>query len=357
MEINKKLELMVIKSILVLKKFINRDKLKSGEEVQKNCILSEVKKYLFTSNKIGIQLYQKDEKNKELILEMIQLLGTHGIEIELTEFEQIFTNKDMLKILEKNSNTKINLRYMIKSYFMGTNTELEYDITTYCEIIKKIEYLVKVTKVNFKSQDEQVIFVMNQLADYISYDENYKSLSTKEFKERSSLKGALIDRKTVCMGFSMAFERCLLALGINCNIVCGKASKVQPNKNKFFEENHAWNQVELENQWYNADIMWFSTEEEEEKKIEYILVSDDEFKKHYTTGTYQTFKCKKTYKRREELYKKVKNIKNILKAYDLGKRDTILQYKVENGFQEFEDKQVRQKTQTKNLVDDGKEEL
>lgn len=273
-------------------------------------------------------LDEKDEKNKDFIFELISMLGEYGKNIELVEFEKIFNNDDIREIKEKNQNTKIHLRYMIKSSVVGSNTELEYDVKDYCKILEKIEYLSKVTKSNFNDKDEQATFVITQLADYISFDEKYKEKSEEEFKEISSLKGAILNRNTVCMGYSMACERCLSDLDIECNVIAGKAYAKQSENIRYLDVNHAWNQVKLNNEWYNVDVTWISINDDDDKKMKNLLVDDETFKNHSNTGAYIVHKCNKTHSRQREMYNKVKNIKNVLKAYDEGNRSTVLQYNV-----------------------------
>lgn len=343
-----KLQILKIKGILKLNQYLHPKLLTSGKDSPQYSSLKSVGKHLNTE-KICIQLDKKDEVNKTLILDIIELLGKYSIEVELIEFEQIFNNKDMKKILERNPNAKIHLAYILKSYFTGSNTELSYDIDTYCEILDKIEYLTKVTKANFKEDDERVMFIITQLADYISFDRNYELANEEKLKEISSLKGALLNRKSVCIGYAMAFERCMADLGIDCIILSGRASNNQPRNLNFFDDNHAWNQVKLKNKWYNVDVTWLSTDESmaEEEKLKCILVDDKNFENHYMTGSYKKFRCDKSYDNRKELYQKVKKVKNVLKMYDLGKRDTILQYDLTDNPLKDREKEEKEKEHTK----------
>lgn len=53
----------------------------------------------------------------------------------------------------------------------------------------------------------------------------------------------------VCEGYAKAFQLLLNAAGIDCIYVVGKASG----------SGHAWNQVYIEDQWYNVDVTWNDT--------------------------------------------------------------------------------------------------
>lgn len=162
-----KLKMLAIKVTLKLQKILHQKQLPSGKKNYKYCSLKEIFRYL-NQRDIAIQLYEKDEENKDFIFELVSILGEYGKNIELVENEKIFNNDDMREIEKRNSNTEVNLRYMIKSYVVGG--KLEYDIKDYCKVLEKIEYLTRVTKANFNNKEEQAAFVIMQLADYILYD-------------------------------------------------------------------------------------------------------------------------------------------------------------------------------------------
>lgn len=69
----------------------------------------------------------------------------------------------------------------------------------------------------------------------------------------------------VCEGYAKAFQLLLNAAGIDCVYVVGKASG----------NGHAWNQVCIEEQWYNVDITWNDTGNKGSHK--YFNVKDSTF--------------------------------------------------------------------------------
>lgn len=60
--------------------------------------------------------------------------------------------------------------------------------------------------------------------------------------------GPLIDRKGVCLGYAEAFRLLMNLAGVECITVTG-ASNLMIN-------NHAWNMVKLNGEWYCADPTW-----------------------------------------------------------------------------------------------------
>lgn len=69
----------------------------------------------------------------------------------------------------------------------------------------------------------------------------------------------------VCEGYAKAFQLLLNAAGIDCIYVVGKASG----------SGHAWNQVYIEEQWYNVDLTWNDTGNKGSHK--YFNVKDSTF--------------------------------------------------------------------------------
>ncbi|MCR4951015.1 MAG: leucine-rich repeat protein [Solobacterium sp.] len=61
--------------------------------------------------------------------------------------------------------------------------------------------------------------------------------------------GALISRKAACQGYSSLFYRMMLELGVDCRIISGTGNGGA----------HAWNIVKLGDLFYNIDVTWAST--------------------------------------------------------------------------------------------------
>ena len=60
---------------------------------------------------------------------------------------------------------------------------------------------------------------------------------------------ALVNDRTVCAGYARAFQYLMTQMGIPCYYCTGYAG-----------ENHAWNIVKLDNEYYNADVTWDDTD-------------------------------------------------------------------------------------------------
>lgn len=341
-ELKSKWKLLKIKGLLKLDKFLHNKQLTSGKRNTGIASLEDIYKCL-NADKIALQLHEKNKSDKQFIIQLAQLLIEYGKEIELIEFERIFENKEIKEMERSIPNASIDFRYTLNSYYSGINVNQTYKISDYCRLLNKIEYLGQITTENFKNEDEQIMFIITQLAGYADYlaEADYadyavgmsmKDLKTiseeekEEYYKISNLFGCLENRNTVCIGYATTFKHVLENLGYECNIVSGSAFE---NTN---ELNHAWNQVKVNENWYNVDVTWFQAEKDEEKKLRWIFADDKTFKtfnkQHKILKNVETHECNTILKTRRDIYEKMKPIKNVLELYDNGKRDLILQYEV-----------------------------
>lgn len=65
---------------------------------------------------------------------------------------------------------------------------------------------------------------------------------------------ALIEGRTVCSGYSRAFQLIMMQLGHPCTYASGEAQGVTENASGW--DAHAWNVVQLDDAWYNVDVTW-----------------------------------------------------------------------------------------------------
>ena len=63
--------------------------------------------------------------------------------------------------------------------------------------------------------------------------------------------GALVQNESVCEGYAKAFKYLLDELQIPCVMVIGQATN-----SKGETENHAWNYVQINGNWYAVDTTW-----------------------------------------------------------------------------------------------------
>lgn len=88
---------------------------------------------------------------------------------------------------------------------------------------------------------EVEVYVHNALLDKIEYD-------LRAPLNQSAYSG-LVNGRTVCAGYARSFQYLMMELGIPCYYCTGYAG-----------EAHAWNIVELDGEYYNADATWDDTD-------------------------------------------------------------------------------------------------
>ena len=86
--------------------------------------------------------------------------------------------------------------------------------------------------------------------------------------------GVLVSHKAVCDGYAEAFFMLMTCLDIPCDIVVGTADG----------DLHAWNQIELDGEWYNIDLTWDDAVPDmgEYVKHTYFNLTDDTLAENHT---------------------------------------------------------------------------
>lgn len=131
------------------------------------------------------------------------------------------------------------------------------------------------------STEEQIKEVHDYLIDNLEYD------STLSNDNIYNVYGALVNNYTVCEGYAKAFKLIMDELDIPCIVVCGSAEN-----SKGEIENHAWNYVMIDKEWYGIDVTWDDpiiigngTLSRESKYKYFLKGSDFLFKDHEEDGS------------------------------------------------------------------------
>ena len=153
---------------------------------------------------------------------------------------------------------------------------LDYEKNRYCY---KIDTYIKIRK----AIDEIVASIDSEADELSKFLELYKILGStimydnlleNELKS-SNLENGLLEKKCIDLGFTEILKNCLAILGINSKIVRGNFAGIS--------EEHVWNQVKIEDNWYNVDLGLDSKKMSNSNKFKnkpaYCLISDREFSK------------------------------------------------------------------------------
>ncbi len=134
-----------------------------------------------------------------------------------------------------------------------------------------------------KNTVEKIRIVHDYLVDTIDYD-------LQAGDDIYNVYGALINKKSVCEGYARSFKYIMDDLNIPCIIACGIG------KNKAGSaESHAWNYVQVNEQWYAIDVTWddpvitgpgkLSEQQKQENQNKYFLKGANAFfEDHFEDG-------------------------------------------------------------------------
>lgn len=145
---------------------------------------------------------------------------------------------------------------------------------------KKAPILAKEITAPFTTEEEKVralfIWITNNIAyDCAAYHDKHPPVGNFSFKTQAELEAkldkyytnvaalTLRNKRAVCEGYAVLFWQMCKAVGINCQLVDGRASenkdrikKLRNKKN--FSTNHMWNKVQVNGVWYYIDVTWAS---------------------------------------------------------------------------------------------------
>ncbi|MDE5946641.1 MAG: hypothetical protein K2G63_04970, partial [Oscillospiraceae bacterium] len=125
-----------------------------------------------------------------------------------------------------------------------------------------------------KGDFEKLLYFHDYIAQNCSYIEQGEDVATAY--------GCIIGKKANCEGYSKAFKYLCDNADIPCVVVVGKSDN----------ENHAWNQVQINGIWYNIDVTWDDYDDDFELVHSYFMCSDDDFVRHTPDiGLMPVFEC------------------------------------------------------------------
>ncbi|SHO45319.1 transglutaminase domain-containing protein [Anaerocolumna xylanovorans] len=155
--------------------------------------------------------------------------------------------------------------YSIRLNFNETIEDIDKNVAVFNEKVNEIINLAK----DYKTDVEKERFVHDYLINTTTYDENAPM--------HQSAYSALVNGRSVCAGYSRAFQHILMQMGIPVYYCTGVADG----------GTHAWNIIKLGNNFYNVDTLWDDSVEERYGTECYLYYNmpDSEFNiEHKRTG-------------------------------------------------------------------------
>ena len=236
---------------------------------------------------VNSDAFQVKINNKEDYERAVQLLGDNG--------KNLIINKDVANLInsgeiavQDNSTfclaldnvtdmtpeelAEISSDLGILDVAMTPNKDEVYDmysVDDHKEMYARIQNIIGQVDPNLPevSKAYKVYELLASEIEY-AYDENGDiDISTDNAQ---GLRGALINNRCVCAGYAKALQQVLASVGIECKYISGETAV----------EGHAWNQIKIDDKWYNVDLTYDSNNIRETGNIENFLLSDDDFSYH-----------------------------------------------------------------------------
>ena len=128
---------------------------------------------------------------------------------------------------------------------------------------------------------DNIKMVHDYLVESIEYD------TTISQSNIYNIYGALVNGRAVCEGYARSFKYLMDELGIPCTLVIGTGTNSQGET-----ENHAWNYIQLNGNWYAIDCTWDDPVSStgyvsQHSKYRYFLKGSNDFSKdHKPSGQF-----------------------------------------------------------------------
>ena len=155
--------------------------------------------------------------------------------------------------------------------------ESEHD---YSNEINALNNIRKQVSENIPQGDdyEKAIYIHDYIVNNCRYLEE-----SDNTKYESTAYGCLVEGVANCEGYAKAFDLLAADLGLQSLLITGETND---------GKNHAWNQVKINDNWYNIDVTWDDKNDGEIRWI-YFLCDDDIFSRtHFSEVRYFTpFSC------------------------------------------------------------------
>lgn len=149
--------------------------------------------------------------------------------------------------IEQSGSTKLALNVM---YIIDKETADEYQ-GTFENAVGSIMLGASLCDTDF----DKVLFVYDYILEHAEYDDELAENESDDTssKLRRSAYGCLIEGKTVCSGYALAFRYIMRELGYTAGV------EFNNYDNFSIITGHVWNYLELENEYYYFDLTWDDT--------------------------------------------------------------------------------------------------
>lgn len=245
----------------------------------KTTVITALTVLMYTSNTFALSIDMKDINNKDLENYLKTNFKNKNnliqFEVKNTRMSDFNTIADKISfITEKNNHLGINYIEYGGNY-LGTKANItvkpKYITSTEQDKIVS-DYVDSVLANKPKSvitNKDKIKYVTDKIVMDLEYDKTLSKTSTYE---------AIINKEVVCEGYARLTKVFLDKLNIPNYLLTGKGNG----------EDHMWNMVKLENNWFHVDNTWndpiFTNAQKPKNYIsyEFFLRTDEEMKKTHS---------------------------------------------------------------------------
>ncbi|MBR6403254.1 MAG: hypothetical protein IKS48_07705 [Eubacterium sp.] len=199
--------------------------------------------------------------------------------------------------------------------------EIPPDKTKAKELSEVCEKILKNLIKSGMSDYEKELAIHDYIVDNCSY-----GLSKEKDDSEYSAYGVLINHKAVCSGYASAMNLLLNCAGVDSEVISGKAFSLNSSDKKI--ENHAWNLVRIDGEWYHLDATWDDpVGESDALSHEFFNIPDSIMKKTHTWDVSKYRKCSHMeynyYKYKGAYISDLTSLENYLKVQIMNGQDKV----------------------------------
>lgn len=202
-------------------------------------------------------------------------------------FDNVYTNyknnpekliKEAMSYIEKKDEyTEGNITsYNASVAIYGSTQYVTFEFTYYTTAAQEKKVDAKVKKIVKSLNSGTTYQKIKKVHDYLCKNIIYDDALIKEGTYNALLKGS-----SVCNGYALAFQRIMDEMDIPCKYVTGTS----------FGVGHAWNIIKINGKWYNIDVTWDDSSEDD-FYYDYFLKSPKDFKNHKRDADQTYSDCK-----------------------------------------------------------------
>jgi len=201
--------------------------------------IEEVAAYIMSQSDTGeVEVYVSGISDEELMYINYYLDTTMVSSKSVTSYTEVSGVTKLVFEIEKSDSGYV-YDYLVNGKSIPT------DRSTSTELLRIVQSVLSGYITDDMSDYEKELAIHDYIIDHCSYGH------ASDGSEYTAY-GALVNGQAVCSGYAAAMELLMSCCGVENTFVIGNATSQSTNES----ENHAWNQVYIDGEWYNVDATW-----------------------------------------------------------------------------------------------------